>query len=432
MINELQIKILHQLLAGVVNRYGVLSLDRLDYSDLSIQLNNLSKEEIIKTIQQIQDRRFIVSNNMIFTTQKKVDELSGILSSYMEFPEPKDVKAEDVEAWIDLDNLPSTTELNDLKAYCIEKSNLEDKVERSYRFNFIFYVSANGITMNDYNQLSPFIADFFQIEETEELTKLSISALENQVSWMNAGNTSKNFLKGGWYSTVADKMDENVTTIYSLHRFCLAAANYYGYLEMKDAFRIYKSMEKETVDRTEFTKFCELSGEYFPIYSISGAIVSAFLFEKDVLNYWHDKTKKDFIEESNGERSEEDAIYLSTLLLIKKQSGKKFSVPTETEFKNYIYDSYVKETKPYIELVELVKSQKENFDVIQFNRTFNFYANLVCENEIRRKSDAIKKLGLNLLKDEELKRANSLLENAFELVPNWTLRGFSVKESKQN
>lgn len=433
MIKENQIKILHNFLAGVANRFGVLSIDKINISKIDSTFSALSEKEVLKAINNTQDRRFKVAENMIFTTQKKTEDLAIVLSSYLEFPEPEDIGFEDVKDWIDLDNLPSSKEFTSLKEYCINNSLLDDKVERAYRFNWTFYFSANGITMKDYDQLSPFVAEYFNIKNSEELNMLCKKALENQNSWMNAGQTSKQYLQGGSFSKISEKTGCNVVDIYNTHNFCLASANYYGYLELKDAFRIYKSINKQnnTLNRESFNAICEAASEYFSIYSISGAIASPLLFDIRILNYWHDKTKREFIAEHKEERTKEDAIYLTTLLLIKSQTGKKFSVPTENDFMNYKNDNYVKESKAYLKLIKILRENNISFDINKFNRNFNFYSNLVCENEIKRKSDAIVKLGLDKLENDKMKESIELLEEAFKYVPNWSLRGFSIKEQEK-
>ncbi|MCK9191118.1 MAG: hypothetical protein M0P10_06220 [Sphaerochaetaceae bacterium] len=432
MLNEIQIKILHNFMSGVANKYGALSIEDIDVENIDSALKGNDKEAILKAISHLQDRRFVVDSGNVYSTQKPKEQLDQIFESYKEYEKPENVTMKDVEDYIDLENLPETESFKALKEYCVEKSQLEDKIERAYRFNWTFYFSANGITLSNFDKLSPFVSQYFDIEDNLELKKLCITALENQVSWMSAGHKGNDNKFGTWFSNAAEKANCNVLDVYGVHSFCQSAASYYGYIQLKDAYRIYKAMHRDDciVTREQFDGICAVASDAYPIYQIEGAITSTYLMEEDSLKYWKEVTKKAFIAE-DPERTEADALYLSILLLIKEQGKKQYSVPTASEFAHYASPTYVKPTTPYNRLVGLLSKNNENFNILLFNRDFNFYSNMVCEDVAKLRADTLEVLGINKLEESEKMSAIKYLEQAISLVPCWALRGFSQLEEKK-
>lgn len=432
MLNEKQIKLLHDFFSGIGNRYGALLIDDIDMDNIDSSLDGISREELEKAISQIQDRRFIISNNTIFTNQKSQSDLLSVFNSYIEYEKPVNVKYNDVKDYIDIENLIVTKSLSNLKEYCIEKSILEDKIERAYRFNWTFYFAANGISLGNFDKLSPFVSQYFQIEDNRDLKHLCIEALENQVSWMCAGRKGSDTKNTSWVKIAAEKAACDIIDIYNIHKFCQSAANYYGYILIKDAYRIFKSINKNyaRITKEQFSITCDIASDYFPIYQIDGAIVSVFLLEERSLKYWSDKTKKNFIAE-DSKRSEVDTLFLSILLLLKEQENKQFNVPTENILNLYMNVSYVEPSTAYNKLIELVAKNNKDFDIVSFNTDFNFFSNMVCENMSLLRADTLEILGINKLNESEKMQAIKYLEIAMKEVPCWSLRGLAQKEVKK-
>ncbi|MBK5201578.1 MAG: hypothetical protein JJE21_08625 [Spirochaetaceae bacterium] len=69
MLNERQIKLLHDFFSGIGNRYGALAIDDIDLDNIDSSLDGISRDELEMSISQMQDKRFIISNNIIFTTK---------------------------------------------------------------------------------------------------------------------------------------------------------------------------------------------------------------------------------------------------------------------------------------------------------------------------------------------------------------------------
>lgn len=432
MLNEKQITLLHNFAAAVANKYGALAIRNIDIERIDSQLEGASKEDIMKSILQMQDRRFAIVDDTIYTTQKSKDQLDLIFTSYEEYEEPKDITFSDVKDYVDIENLPLTDSFKNLKSYCVEKSTLDNKVERAYRFNWTFYFSANGISIANYDQLSPYVSEFFEIEDNDELKELCIKALQNQVSWMCAGKKGVDNKFGIWFFQAAEKASCNIMDVYSVHNFCQSASNFYGYIQIRDAYRIYKNLyrNQKVVSKEQFSQICEIASDTYSIYQIEGAIVSLYLLEETSLQYWSDKTKAEFLAEDKN-RGEVDALYLSILLLIKEQGNKQFYVPTVDEFVPYKSATYVDPTPPYTKLLNLVSKNDENFNILLFNRDLKFYSNMVCENVAKLRSDTLEHLKINKLDETDKLIAINLLEQTIAEVPCWALRGFSQKENKK-
>ncbi|MBK5201577.1 MAG: hypothetical protein JJE21_08620 [Spirochaetaceae bacterium] len=116
-------------------------------------------------------------------------------------------------------------------------------MERAYRFNLTFYFFANGIIV-DFDKLSPFVSQYFQIDDNRDLKNLCFKALENQVSWMSAEQKYSDTKNSVWMKVAAEKASCDIIDIFNIHNFCQAVANYYGYIQIKDAYRIFKSLNK--------------------------------------------------------------------------------------------------------------------------------------------------------------------------------------------
>jgi hypothetical protein len=432
MLNEKQIILLHDFATSVANKYGVLSINDIDIEKIDPQLDGINRDGILKAILQMQDRRFIVADDKIYTTQKPKDQLDKIFSCYDEYGKPENITFSDVKSYLNIEALPITEGLKNLKNYCVDKSSLDDKIEKAYRFNWTFYFSANGITLSNYDQLSPYVSQYFGIEDNDELKKLCINALEMQVSWMCAGKTGKDNKYGVWFSKAAKKASCSVLDVYSVHNFCQSASNYYGYILIRDAYRIYKNLNRDQnfLSKEQFNTICDVAAETYSIYQIDGALVSVYLMEEASLQYWSEKTKADFLAEDKS-RGEVDTLYLSILLLIREQSNRQFFVPTLDEFAPYQSPTYVEATTPYNKLVSLVSKDNENFNILLFNRDFNFYSNMVCEDVSKLRADTLEHLGIQKLDEIDKMIGIKLLEQAIDEVPCWSLRGLSQKEGKK-
>ena len=432
MLNERQIMMLHNFASAIANKYGALSINDIDIEKIDPLLDGIAKDDILNAILQMQDRRFVIDDDNIYTTQKPKVQLDKIFSCYDEYGKPEKVTFSDVKDYVDIENLPITDGLKDLKNYCIEKSSLSDKSERSYRFNWTFYFSANGITLSNYDQLSPYVSQYFGIEDNDELKELCIKALVMQVSWMCAGKTGKDNKYGVWFSIAAEKASCSVMDVYFVHNFCQSASNFYGYILIRDAYRIYKNLcrNQNILSKEQFSTICDVASTVYSIYQISDALVSLYLMDEASLQYWSEKTKKDFLAEDKS-RDEVDTLYLSILLLIREQGNRQFYVPTIEEFAPYQSPTYVEPTTPYNKLLTLVSKNNENFNILLFNRDFNFYSNMVCEDVSKLRSDTIMHLGLQNLDETDKMIALKLLEQAISEVPCWSLRGISQKEDKK-
>jgi hypothetical protein len=432
MLNESQINLLHNFAAGIANKYGALSIEDINIENIDSLLAGTDKDDILKSISQMQDRRFAIVDNIIYTTQKPKDQLDQIFSSYEEYGKPENITFANVKDYVDIENLPLTESFKALKEFCVTASTLDDKVERAYRFNWTFYYSANGITLANYDQLSPYVSQYFEIEDNDELKSLCIKALENQVSWMCAGKTGSDNKFGVWFSEAAKKASCTIMDVYSVHNFCQSASNFYGYILLRDAYRIYKNIfrDQKILTKEQFSTICDVASDTYPIYQIDGALVSIYLMEGTSLQYWSEKTKADFLAEDEN-RGEVDALYLSILLLIKEQGNRQFYVPTVSEFMPYQNPNYVEPSTPYSKLLDLISKNTEDFNVLLFNRDFKFYSNMVCENVSKLRADTLEHLGINKLDETDKLIAINLLEQAISEVPCWSLRGFSQKEEKK-
>ncbi len=432
MLNERQIKLLHDFFSGIGNRYGALSLDDIDIDNIDSSLKDNSREEIEMAISQMQDRRFVINNNIVFTTQKPQTELLSVFDSYVEFEKPSDITYSDVEDYIDIENLIETQSFKNLKEYCIEKSPLEDKMERAYRFNWTFYFSANGISVAHFDQLSPFVSKYFEIEDNRDLKALCFDALKNQVSWMCAGRKGSETKASSWINEAAKKAELELIDVYSIHNFCQAVANYYGYILIKDAYRIFKSITKnhEGISKEQFITVCDVASDTFPIYQIDGAIASVFLMEERSLKYWSDKTKQSFIAEDPS-RTEADTLFLSILLLIQEQGDRQLNVPSLSTLQQYMNVAFVAPTLAYNKLIELLAKDNDEFNLALFNKDFNFFSNMVCENMALLRADTLEVLGINKLDEAEKMQALKYLEIAMKEVPCWALRGLAQKDVKK-
>lgn len=432
MLNENQILILHNFAAAVANKYGALSIEDINIKKIDPQLDGIDENDILYAISQMQDRRFKIYANTIYTTQKPMDQLDKIFACYDEYEKPKNITFQDVKDYVDMEKLPITDSLVELKNYCIEKSNLSDKIEKSHRFNWAFNFSANGITLSDYYQISPYVAQFFEIDNNDELKKLCIKALEHQVSWMCAGRTAMNNKYRSLFSEAANKAFCSVSDVYSVHCFCQCASNFYGYILIRDVYRIYRNLYRgqDVMSKDQFTIICDVASSVFSIYQIDGALVSLYLMDESSLNYWSEKTKKDFQQEYKSNDSM-NPVYLSILLLIREQGKSQFYVPTIEEFRPYQSPLYVKSTTPYTKLLSLVRKNNQDFNILLFNRNFNYFSNMIGEDVSKLRSDAIKYLEIQNLEDTDKLIATELLEQAISEVPCWALRGFSQKEDKK-
>lgn len=433
MLNEKQIKLLHNFFSGIGNKYGALCIDDIDLDNIDSCLSNVCREDLLKSIFQMQDRRFIIINNTVFTTQKPQTDLMSIFNSYNDYEKPNNIKYSDVKDYIDIENLPVSKSLSNLKDYCIEKSKLEDKIEKAYRFNWTFYFAANGIGIGDFDKISPFVSQYFEIEDNRDLKCLCLDALNNQVSWMCAGKKSTERKNSSWTKVAAKELSCDILDIYNIQKFCQSVSNFYGYILIKDAYRIFKSLNTnfEKISKEQFSSVCNYASQEFSIYQVEGAIVSSFLLEKRTLKYWSDQTKNNFIAEEKN-RTEDDTLFLSILLLIKEQAKKQFFVPSETLLYSYANIAYVKPTTAYNKLIEIISENNEDFNLIKFNTDFNFFANMVCENMPLLRSDTLDAFGINKLDEAQRMQAIKYLEISMKEVPCWALRGLSQKDLDNN
>lgn len=423
-------------LSGIANKYGALPIfESIDFEHFITGAETLSRNEIAQAIVEAKGKDFVITQGLILSTRYDEAHYPDIFLSYYEFPVPNKLTSNDVVGWSDGDHLPLSDELKAFIAYCSQASTKENKEDLIKQLPLRFFASFNGVTVREQKYILLGVEEFLGIEANETMQSLFDAAALMQPSWYNAGQRAIDRKKDQWLDPKLESGELTLRKIDEVEKFTCACANYYGYIERRAAYRIYKSMEgKDAVSRECFNLIIDNAPNSMICKIAGDSIMSFELYTPNSAKYWDDAFKTEAkAKMSDTLGTQYDERLFSLLWLMNYRAGEKrgYFVPSREEFYQYTDYSYIPKSHTIDEIIQLLKLDTTDQSVMgRFHFIFNHYAHTLGNARDLFIADLSKDFGLDHLSSEEKGEAIVLFMKAIDELPAWERKGYSAVQDK--
>ena len=451
-----QKQLLKNILSGFANKYGVIDMNRgINFFQLHPDLRQVSREDLVKYLLEFNKESYYIDDEFLYSLDFDFQKQKNIFLAYYEYPEPLQKDYQDVVGFEDKEHLPVSPELQKLQDYCASLCQKSNKTYVVDEFVSHFYAWCNTIPYREKEEILSRLETYFSLSRDNQLIELFHQAVFVQPSWLHAGLSVANREKDQWFDALIEQGRLSIQLIDSIEQFLTACSNYYGVIEVEEAYRLYKEQSNESALSFETFSLIEQKSEnIYLLPGIEGAIVSQKLY-----NEQFGKALQGSITEENKEGllaligSLDNAplfLYFNLMYLRSVYTGKYKTLKRE-DFLKYSDPLYVPPCAPLDELKALLSLDKEDVRGVRlFNDIFSAYANAIdvssqMERLQGRDATEIESIEIieNILQDLNttflgpLKKDNAnyyqainLILDAMNFLPSWILRGYSFQEKK--
>lgn len=229
MIDEEKQTIFIQLMTRFAQTYGIIDImNPIDLPHLHPLLQDEREEDLLSLLYAKSGEGYEIRNHYLVSPRYQ-DNLRADLSLY-EYPSMFPLSSDSVQDG-------PTQQALDLYRYCVSKSNKEIKSE-------IFYTQLSTLINHTHPEhvasLLPTVLDLFEIEKDEKVVSLFHQYCLAQPSWLCGGKSQGERVSHLWQESCVAKGELTLDTIDKVVKFANAAVVVYGFISIKDAYRIYK------------------------------------------------------------------------------------------------------------------------------------------------------------------------------------------------
>ena len=431
MTKEQQTEIFYRTLSALANKYGVLDiLESIDLVHLNTKLTLVDPMVLISSDLSISGRDFVAMDGKLMSTKYNRSDYPEVSLRYLEFPRPFQLTVKDGAGYEDSQKPPVTDQLQVFARYALDKSKKEG--EAALQDLYLFVTDQfNKVNARHNERVLGEVARYLDIDEKDaQLIELFHQAAFVQPSWSNGGLPSSARIHNQWLDTVLEKKEVTLSALDVVARFANGCANFYGYIEMRNAYRIYRMMESENpVSKTNFERIIhEIPSKYVFRFFRAG-ILSTKLYDAQ---YLREKQKglsrqEQMQLEKTVTDKEKNYLFRKYIALEKQRRthDRGYFVPTKEELFSYAESTYLPQTPSLLAFMDYLHVKKRDF---MYTRSLNTILNQYFYLDVNHPhvhEELAKALGFN-------GKSKTYKEGAFRLfmatakeLPSWYLKGHS-------
>lgn len=436
MTKEQQTELFYRTLSALANKYGVLDiLESIDLVRLNPKLTLVDPMILISSDLSISGRDFVAMDGKLMSTKYNRFDYPEVRYRYLEFPRPFQLTVKDAVGYEESQKPPVTDQLQVFARYALDKSDKEG--EEALQELYIFITDAfNKVNARHNERVLTAVVQYLGIEKEAQLTALFQQAAWVQPSWSNGGLPASSRIKNQWLDTMLENKELTLSDLDVVSQFANSCAHFYGYIEMRNAYRIYTKMEGEkAVSKSNFERIIhEIPSKYVFRFFRAG-ILSTKLYDAQFLREKQKGLSAEEKKQLEKAVSEKEKNYLFRKYIALEKQRRTYEsgyyVPTKEELFAYAESTYLPQTPSLIALMDYLHIKKRDF---MYTRSFNTILNqfLYLDINSAQVHEALAKaLGFSGKSKTYKDGAFRLFVAAAKELPSWYLKGHKQKEVEE-